>query len=205
MGRVPAGGPASPLRHPWAGVRSARGIVTRAAVLLALAGSTAATGMGPEVTVESHAGAFDVRGSFKTHAPLSVAWDVLTDYGHIASFVSSMHESRIEQRNDDTLRVHQVASISVLLFHRNATVTLAVIETPPHRIEFVDVLGQDFRSYAGSWSLQPDSGATKVSYVLEAAPRTGPSGWLSRGVMSRTTSDLLAQVRREIERRAAQR
>jgi hypothetical protein len=179
--------------------------VIRAAVLLAVAGGGGAALQTPAVTVESHAGAFDVRGSFKTHAPLSLAWDVLTDYDHIASFVSSMRASHVEQRSGDTLRVHQVAAITVLLFHRTATVTLAVTEMPPHRIEFVDVLGQDFTRYSGSWTLRADSGATEVSYALAATPQTGPSGWFSRGVMSRTTSDLLSQVRKEIERRAAKR
>ena len=177
--------------------------MTRAAVLLAVASGIAAAASAPRVTVESHSGVYEVHGSFRTDASLSVAWDVLTDYDRIASFVSSMHESRVEEKNGDTLRVHQVATVTVLLFHRTVAITLAVTETPPQRIEFTDVLAQDFRSYAGSWSLRADSGSTLVSYALRAAPHTGPSGWFSRGVMSRTTSDLLAEVRKEIERRAA--
>ena len=170
---------------------------------LALASGTAAAASAPVVNVGSHSGVYDVRGSFTTRAPLAAAWNVLADYDGIPSFVSSMRESRVERRNGDTLLVHQVAIVTVVMFHRTATVTLAVTEASPHRIEFVDVLGQDFRSYSGSWSLRADSGSTEVSYVLRASPRTGASGWFSRGVMSRTTSDLLVQVRKEIERRAA--
>lgn len=170
---------------------------------LALASGTAVAASVPVVTVETHSGVYDVHGSFTTRAPLPLAWDVLTDYDRIASFVSSMHASQVERRNGDTLRVHQVATVNVLMFHRTATVTLAVTETPPRRIEFVDLLGHDFVSYSGSWTLRADSASTQVTYALRATPRSGPSGWFSRGVMSRTTSDLLVQVRREIERRAA--
>jgi hypothetical protein len=42
-----------------------------------------------------------------------------------------------------------------------------------------------------------------IGYTLDAAPRATAPGWLSRGVMRGSTSDLLAQVRAEIERRAA--
>jgi carbon monoxide dehydrogenase subunit G len=176
-----------------------------AAVLLSGIGRAVAAEKGPVVSVESHSGVYDVRGSFTTHAPIATAWEVLTDYDKIPSYVSSMKESRVEGRSGDTLRVHQVAVVTVLLFHRDATVTLAVTESAPNRIEFVDMLGQDFLRYTGSWSLRTDAASTEVSYTLRAHPRTGPSGWFSRGVMSRLTSDLLAKVRAEIERRAARR
>lgn len=185
--------------------RSAPRIAVLAVVLLSGFGSAAAAGKGPVVSVESHSGVYDVRGSFTTHAPIATAWEVLTDYDKIPSYVSSMRKSHVEGRNGDTLRVHQVAVVTVLLFHRDATVTLAVTESAPDSIEFVDVLGQDFLRYAGSWSLHADSASTKVSYTLRAHPRTGPSGWFSRGVMTRLTSDLLSQVRAEIERRAPKR
>jgi hypothetical protein len=190
--------------------RSTPRIAMLAAVLLGGFRGTAA-GKGPVVSVESHSGVYDVHGSFTTHAPIATAWEVLTDYDKIPSYVSSMRESRVEGRSGDTLRVHQVAVVTFLLFHRDATVTLAVKESrgnapsEPDRIEFVDVLGQDFLRYTGSWSLRADSASTEVSYTLRAHPRTGPSGWFSRGVMSRLTSDLLVRVRAEIERRAAKR
>jgi Polyketide cyclase / dehydrase and lipid transport len=40
-------------------------------------------------------------------APLSIAWEVLTDYEHMAQFISNLESSAVQSRHDDTLRVHQ--------------------------------------------------------------------------------------------------
>ncbi len=45
-------------------------------------------------------------------APRSVAWDVLTDYDHMAQFISNLEYSRIEDRVDNLLRVHQKGKAS---------------------------------------------------------------------------------------------
>jgi carbon monoxide dehydrogenase subunit G len=157
----------------------------------------------PEVTVATEAGVYEVRGEFTTRAPLATAWEVLTDYARIPAFVSSIRESVVEQRNGDSLRVRQLASVGVFPFRRTARVTLTVHEIPRRRIEFSDVSGNHFREYAGSWTLREVSGSTLVSYALAAVPRSGPPEWLGRGFMSHSVNDLLSQVQAEIERRAA--
>ena len=45
-------------------------------------------------------------------APAPVLWDVLTDYDHMARFVSNLDSSRVEERADNVLRVHQKGSAS---------------------------------------------------------------------------------------------
>jgi len=175
-----------------------------AAALLALwAGSAAAADL--EVTVTSRSGTYEVQGEFTTAAPLATAWDVLTDYAHIASFVNSIKTSEVERRDDDSLRVRQTASVGVFPIHFTAHVTLAVTEEPQRRIVFVDVLGEDFRRYEGSWSLSEASGATVIRYSLLAIPRSNTPAWLGRSMMSHSVADLLLQVHREIDRRAAKR
>ena len=64
---------------------------------------------------------------------------------------------------------------------------------------------EDFRTYVGSWTLRADSGATVIAYVLDSEPRSGPPGWIARGGMRHTVSEMLAEVRDEIDRRAAKR
>ena len=174
-----------------------------AAVLLAHFSGTAAGGMSPEVTMTTRSGFYEVRGEFRTRAPLDTAWAVLTDYERIGSFVSSIWRSEVLSRHGDSLRVRQAATVSVFLFRRTAHVVLAVREQPRQRIDFVDVSGEDFRKYVGAWTLDANGDSTMVGYALDAAPRSGAPSWLSRSVLTHTTSDLLAQVYAEIERRAA--
>jgi carbon monoxide dehydrogenase subunit G len=190
-------------RQSWAVARRVAGTVLSAGVLLAHAGSTARSAESINVIATLRSGIYEVRGEFTTAAPLATAWEVLTDYAGISAFVASIHQSTVERRGGDSLRVRQIASVGVFPFRRTARVTLVVSEEPKRRIEFMDVLGEDFRKYTGSWALRADSGSTVVSYALDAVPRAGAPGWLGRSVMSHTTADLLAQVRREIERRAA--
>ena len=40
-------------------------------------------------------------------APWSVVWEVLTDYDHMARFISNLEYSAVEERVDNMLRVHQ--------------------------------------------------------------------------------------------------
>ena len=177
----------------------------RLAVLLALLGRGTAFARGVDVSVGVDAGRYEVHAEFSTTAPPGLVWAVLTDYEGIPAFVSSIRQSTLEKRAGGELRLHQVASAGSFPFRRTVRVTLDVREEPQARIEFVDVLGRDFKSYAGSWSVSADSGATAVRYALALEPRSGVPGWLGRSIMSHTAGDLLADVRAEIERRAARR
>jgi hypothetical protein len=174
-----------------------------AAVLAALTvAATAAWAGAIEVTVTHKTGAYEVRGQFETAARLDTVWEVLTDYQHIPSFVGSMKHSDVVRRDSTRVQLRQVASIGVFPLRRTARVTLEVDETPGERIEFRDLLRQDFHVYRGSWTLSGDSTRTFVGYALEAAPRVGAPRWLGRGMLSHSVRDLLTQVRAEIERRA---
>ena len=45
-------------------------------------------------------------------APRAVVWDVLTDYDHMAKFISNLQESAIRMRMGDRLHVHQKGQAS---------------------------------------------------------------------------------------------
>lgn len=154
------------------------------------------------LTVEHREGAYSVRGRFATSAPMDVVWAVLSDYENIGAFVESMKQSTIEKRSGARLQVRQQAVVGVFPMRRKARLLLDVLERPPERIEFRDVLGQDFHSYQGAWDLAGDSTETKVAYSLDVAPKTMAPRWLGRGMISHSAQDLLRQVRDEIERRA---
>ncbi|MCC6348280.1 MAG: SRPBCC family protein [Candidatus Eisenbacteria bacterium] len=178
-----------------------------ALLLLAVAGlvlaAPASRAEGVELTVTNRAGTYEVRGRFETTADLDTVWRVLTDYTSISSFVGSVRRSEVVLRDGEHLRIRQTATVGVFPFQRTARVLLEVAESPPSRIEFHDVLREDFRTYDGSWSLSGDSLRAVVSYSLDASPRASAPGWLGRGMLSRSARDLLTQVRAEIERRAA--
>jgi carbon monoxide dehydrogenase subunit G len=157
----------------------------------------------PVVSVEDQHSVSDVQGRFEVPVPLSVAWDVLTDYDHIADFVSSMRASAVESRSDSGLTVRQEAAVGPFPFRRVAHLLLDVRELPDRRIEFHDLLDRDFRLYRGAWELSPEPSGTAVTYVLHAQPTGAIPSFISHAFLSRTVRRLLTQVQAEMIRRAS--
>jgi hypothetical protein len=154
------------------------------------------------VKVQEVQGTYSVRAELRTSATPEVAWNVLSDYDHIDTFVQSMRASTSERRADGQLLVRQIAAVGVFPIHKTVRVDLEVVEVPGHSIAFHDVLGRDFRAYAGAWDIGQDSTGTIVYYWLEAAPKAFVP-FVGRRVMAKGVRDLLSQVGSEMQRRAA--
>ena len=179
----------------------ARALGALALAWLALSGGGAGAAT-VTVSVQEFRGTYSVRAVLQTEAPPEVAWSVLSDYDHIDTFVGSMRASTSERRPDGRLFVRQVAAVGAFPLHKTVRVNLEVLEEQGRSIAFHDVLGQDFRTYAGAWEIGADSTGTIVQYWLEAAPKTFVP-FVGRSMMARGVRDLLAQVGTEIQRRAA--
>jgi hypothetical protein len=144
--------------------------------------------------------AMRISAAFETSAPCPTAWAVLTDYDGLPRFIRSMQRSRARY-DGDILIVEQKARSGYLIAGKTMSVRLRVEETPMSSIEFVDLTGEDFNWYSGSWSLSPfDEGCT-VRYDLRAELRSTPPRWLRRAVAGRDVRRLLEDVRGEMERR----
>ena len=174
--------------------------VVTCVLLMCVATATSASDV--SVSVQHRDGVYEVRGRFVTPARLATVWEVLTDYEGIPSFVEAVKHSDIEQRAGARVRVRQSAAVGVFPVRKRARVTLDVMERHPNRIEFRDLLGQDFRLYTGAWSLSGDSSRTVVDYALDTTPRSAAPHWLGKSMMSHSAQDLLKQVRDEIDRRS---
>jgi carbon monoxide dehydrogenase subunit G len=155
----------------------------------------------PQVSVTGTGnGAYRIEGSFGVNAPPHVAWAVLTDYDNLSSFVSSMRSSSAERPESGRLLVTQEAVGRAGPFSRKLHVVLDVTEQPPDRIEFYDVCGASFESYVGAWAIDSDGVGARVTYVLDARPRSSPP-FFARPILSSNARALLEQVRLEMLRR----
>ncbi len=159
---------------------------------------------GVTVSVTRGPAGLKVDGRCLVRAPVSVAWEVLTDYDGITRFVSSIRESRVAGRSDHHVVVEQVAVGRLLLFRKRFRATLFVEETPPTRIRFEDVLGRDFEDYRGEWRIEERPGGVEIVYRVNARPSFSVPDFVARGLFRRTARELLSQVRSEMERRAGQ-
>jgi ribosome-associated toxin RatA of RatAB toxin-antitoxin module len=178
-------------------------LVKAAALAVLILGAAAARSNNVWVTVEHRQGAYEVRGRFETTADSGVVWRVLSDYAQIPNFVESMKQSAVDERKGARVKVRQEAAVGVLPMRRRARLLLDVLERRPERIEFRDILEEDFHFYRGAWDIVADSTRTLVAYSLDTDPKTPAPSWLARGLMRKSAEQLLEQVRDEVERRAA--
>jgi len=189
------------IRTAWAAAAAAALAVSMASPAAAAEPEGAATAMlaAPSVSVTSAQSAYRIEGSFGVDTEASVAWAVLTDYDRVPSFVSSMRSSTA-QRESGRLLVTQEAVGRAGPFSRTMHVVLEVTERAPERIAFHDVGGGSFYSYAGSWTISPEGTGVRVTYVLDARPRSSPP-LFAKSIMSSNARSLLEQVRLEMLRR----
>ncbi len=97
------------------------------------------------------------------------AWDVLSDYDHLAEFIPDMLSSRIVLRNADGVLVEQKGEIGFLFFRQPLEVTLAVFEQPPRRIVARGVAG-NVREMEARYELQSSQDGVKLSYFGRFIP-----------------------------------
>lgn len=188
------------------GSGGARCALALAAVFLAVppvwARPGAATSGTPVVQVARGVNGLEVEGRCLVRASRAQAWEVLTDYDGIDRFVSSMVESRISGQGPGYLLVDQVAVGGLFLFRKRLHATLWVLELPPGRIQFVDVLNRDFVQYRGEWRIAERGDQVEIVYQVAALPRFSVPDFVARGMFRKTVRDLLAEVTAEIVRRA---
>jgi carbon monoxide dehydrogenase subunit G len=145
---------------------------------------------------------FEVQGSFDVEASTEIAWDVLTDYENIPTFVSSMKSCHIkENRTDGTMVIEQTA-VGGMFFVSKKVQILLEVKQKADSLEFLDIGRKDFWIYNGNWQVSPTIGGSHITYVLIAQPDFPAPSMLMKTVMKRGARQLLEQVRGEIKRRA---
>ncbi|MBT2321122.1 SRPBCC family protein [Variovorax paradoxus] len=98
------------------------------------------------------------------------AWNVISDYDHLAEFIPYMHSSRVIQRDGDTLLVEQTGEIALLFFQQPVEVKLAVVESPPRRI-VARAVGGNLKEMEGRYALETlSTGEVRLSYSGRLVP-----------------------------------
>lgn len=167
-----------------------------------ISGPAAAQGNG-DIAVgitEDRDGTYRVVSVIPVEASRKVAWEVLTDYNHMAEFLPSIRYSQVKSRRPDGLLLVQEVSGRFLFFTRSLRVILEVLEEPMSRITFKDVSGEDFYLYAGSWQIGEDPEATEIRYRSKVKPRVQVPV-IGRELFLDSIRTMLGALRTEIIRR----
>ncbi|MEP7296091.1 MAG: SRPBCC family protein [Burkholderiales bacterium] len=134
------------------------------------------------------------------------AWEVLTDYEHMASYLSTLKASAIVKREGNSLHVEQTGEARRAFLHFSFHTVRAVELVPETEIRSHLISG-DFKSYAFTTRLKENGAQTLIVHHGEYIPHTWvPPGIGPSMIKSETTKqyqELIAEMLRRERAKAA--
>ena len=98
-----------------------------------------------------------------------VAWEVLSDYDHLADFIPDISSSRVVSRDGNNVVVAQKGKIGFFFYKQPIDVTLSVIEDPPSRIT-ARAAGGNIRELETRYELKVSDSGTTLAYAGRFIP-----------------------------------
>ena len=129
-----------------------------------------------------------------------IAWDVLSDYDHLAEFIPDMSYSRVLSRDGDKVIVEQKGDFGVLFFRQPIELKLEIVETPRRAI-VAHAVGGSFREMSGRYDLDEAGGELRISYAGRFVPAFTLPAFLGIIGVRHTAATQLAALVDEIVRR----
>lgn len=144
-----------------------------------------------------------VDASLVAPVPPRQAWDVLTDYEHMADFMPQVNSSKVLERREGRLRVSQSGRI----FFGPIPISfdyLREVELTPYSEIRSRVIGGSLKSGAVTTQLIPQGAATRIVYHSEAVPNIWVPLGIGEAFIRNSVREQLVTMRDEMLRRAKQ-
>jgi len=135
-------------------------------------------------------------------APRPIVWEVLTDYDHMAQFVSNLDYSGVDARADNVLRVHQKGKVS-RGFLSLAFDNVREIELVPHREIRSRMISGDMKASAFTTSIVEVGGRLHIVNVGRYQPNLWIPPVIGPALIRAETQKQFGEIRAEILRRSA--
>ncbi len=135
-------------------------------------------------------------------APRAIVWEVLTDYDHMAQFVSNIEYSEITERADNVLRVHQRGRASRGLLSITFD-NIREIELVPYREIRSRLISGDLK--ASNFVTRIVEGGTRVHIVNTGSytPKIWIPPFVGPALIEEETRKQFGEIRNEVLRRSA--
>jgi ribosome-associated toxin RatA of RatAB toxin-antitoxin module len=145
---------------------------------------------------------YHVSAGTSIREPVSLIWEVLTDYNDLDTFVPGLTQSEsLGSDKEGNILLEQTSSSGFLFFRKNVRVLLEVKEEPMNRISFRQKEG-DFAVYEGYWDLQQHDEETRLELSIRVRSGFFAPRFLLRGELEVMARDTLRALALEIHRRA---
>jgi hypothetical protein len=179
-------------------------IVTAVALIAAPLRAADPSTINSDLVVRESEGVYFVAARFQVARPRDVALGVLTDYERIPEFMPGVETSVVLERTPGRAVIQQEATSRLMMFKKRVRLVLE-IEEGSNMLRFRDRCGQSFEQYEGAWRLSAVSGGTDIVYELTARPAFDVPEFVLKRLLKRDSGLMIQGLRREIERRPAQR
>lgn len=155
-----------------------------------------------QVTVRKDGDELEVNSDVLVRASLQEVWEVVTDFDHMAAFISNLRSSRVVSREGRVVTVEQkgLASASMLSF---AFESLREMELEPFtRIRSRQIRGNMAR-FDGVTVLRQEGEMTRIESRVRAVPGTWVPPFIGRRFVESETREQFTELLNEIKRRQA--
>lgn len=153
-----------------------------------------------DVHVERSDGGFVVDVVMHTPAPLTLAWAVLTDFEHMASFVPNLKSSRVIERAEGGMKVHQQGVARYGLFSASFESLREIRLTPFSEIR-AHGLGGNIQRMESLMRLEPEGSGTRLIYHAEAQPGFWFPPMIGPALIRHETAEQFSAMLDEMQRR----
>lgn len=138
--------------------------------------------------------------SFTVQAPPREAWAVLTDFDHMAQFISNVRSSHVLSRNGNTVRIAQEGKAGAgpisFAFH-----SIREIQLVPYELIRSHMVSGNMEKFDGTTQLGRDGDKTLIRYHSDAISSNWIPPIIGRRFIISETREQFAEMRNEILRR----
>jgi hypothetical protein len=178
----------------------------RQLVLLAFAVALPAAAQAAEATpirgidISQDANGFVANMTMFAPVPPSVAWAVLTDFDHMASWVPNVRDSKVVAGEGNSLTIEQrgTAKFGIASF---PYVSVRQMTLDPQRTVHARQVKGSMKRLESLMTLTPENGGTKLTYRLEMVPSALVSAVLSKEFLEHELSEQFTAIIEEMTRR----
>jgi carbon monoxide dehydrogenase subunit G len=135
--------------------------------------------------------------------PASTAWEVLTDFEHMAGWVPNVRDSKVISRDGNSVTVEQqgVAKFGVASFRYTSVRQMRL--DPQRTVHSTQIKGS-MRRLESLMTLSPEGDGTKLTYHLEMVPAGLAAAALSTEFLKHELTEQFGAIIEEMSRRARQ-
>jgi len=135
--------------------------------------------------------------------PAGTAWEVLTDFDHMAAWVPNVRESRIIAHDGNTVTVEQqgVAKFGIANFPYSS---VRQMQLDPQRTVHSTQIKGSMRRLESVVTLLPEGGGTQLTYHLEMIPAGLAAAVLSTDFLKHELTEQFGAIIEEMRRRDRQ-